>query len=141
MRKASVLFVAVALAAVGLAACGGSSNNTSTTAAQTPTTTGGGGGGGGSTVDLSAPADGTLAFDQKSATAKAGNVTINFDNPAPLGHDVAIADSSGKQLAVTEIITGGSTSTSVNLQPGTYTFYCTVDGHKAAGMKGTLTVK
>ena len=36
---------------------------------------------------------------------------------------------------------GGTSTVSENLKPGTYTFYCSVDGHEAAGMKGTLTVK
>ena len=36
---------------------------------------------------------------------------------------------------------GGTSTISQNLKPGTYTFYCSVDGHEAAGMKGTLTVK
>ena len=36
---------------------------------------------------------------------------------------------------------GGTSKVSVNLKPGTYTFYCSVPGHEAGGMKGTLTVK
>ena len=36
---------------------------------------------------------------------------------------------------------GKTASLTVTLKPGTYTFYCPVDGHKAAGMKGTLKVK
>jgi plastocyanin len=139
-----VLAVA-ALAVVGLAACGSSSNNNSTTAASTPATTtaaaGGGGAGGGSTVDISTPSGSTLAFDQKTASAKAGNVTINFDNKQPLQHDVAVADSSGKVLGQTDLVSSSTANTTVDLQAGTYTFYCTVPGHREAGMQGTLTVK
>jgi plastocyanin len=132
-----------ALAALGLAACGGSSNN-NTTAASTPapaTTTGGGAAGGGSTVNISTPSGSTLAFDQKTASAKAGNVTIDFDNKQPLQHDVAVEDSSGKQLGATELVSSGTASTTVTLQPGSYTYFCTVPGHRQAGMEGTLTVK
>jgi plastocyanin len=138
-----VLAVA-ALSVLGLAACGGSSDN-STTAASAPTQTaaagGGGGGGGASTVDISTPSGSSLAFDQTSASAKSGNVTIDFDNKQPLQHDVAVADSSGKVLGQTDLVSSGTATTSVNLQPGTYTFYCTVPGHREAGMEGTLTVK
>jgi plastocyanin len=134
-----------ALAVVGLAACGGSSNDNSTTAAATPTQTtpagGGGAGGGGSTVDISTPSGSTLAFNQKSASAKAGNVTIDFDNTQALQHDVAVADSSGKVLGQTDLVSSGTANASVNLTAGTYTFYCTVPGHREAGMEGTLTVK
>jgi len=135
-----------ALSVVGLAACGSSSNN-STTAASTPASTstapaaGGAKGGGASTVAISTPSGSSLAFDQKSATANAGNVTINFDNRQPLQHDVAVADSSGKVLGQTDLVSSSTATTSVNLQPGTYTFYCTVPGHREAGMEGTLTVK
>ena len=130
---------------MGLAACGGSSNN-DTTAASTPATNttpagGGGAAGGGSTVDISTPSGSDLAFDQKSASAKAGSVTVDFDNKQPLQHDVAVADSSGKILGQTDLVSSGTANATVNLQPGTYTFYCTVPGHREAGMQGTLTVK
>jgi len=138
------VLIAAALAVVGLAACGGSSNDNSTTAASTPASTtpaGGGAAGGGSTVDISTPSGSDLAFDQKSVSAKAGNVTIDFDNKQPLQHDVAVADSSGKVLGQTDLVSSGTANATVDLQPGTYTFYCTVPGHREAGMQGTLTVK
>jgi plastocyanin len=141
------MVVAVAaLSVVGLAACGSSSSNdNSTTAASTPASTapagGGGAGGGASTVDISTPSGSTLAYDQKTATAKAGSVTIDFDNKQPLQHDVAIEDSSGKTLGQTDLVSSGTANTTVSLQPGTYTFFCTVPGHREAGMEGTLTVK
>jgi plastocyanin len=139
-----VLAVA-ALAVMGLTACGSSSNSNSTTAAATPTATapaaGGGSAGGGSTVNISTPGGSTLAYDQKSASAKAGSVTINFDNKEPLQHDVAVADSSGKVLGQTDLVSSGTANATVDLTAGTYTFYCTVPGHRQAGMEGTLTVK
>jgi uncharacterized cupredoxin-like copper-binding protein len=145
MRRASTVLAIAALAALGLAACGGGSDNNNTSAASTPapaTTTGGGGGGGAaSTVNISTPSGSTLAFDQKSASAKAGSVTIDFDNKQPLQHDVAVEDSSGQELGATDLVASGTASTTVNLQPGTYTFFCTVPGHRDAGMEGTLTVK
>jgi len=144
MRRVSAVLIVAALAVVGLAACGGSSNDNSTTAASTPASTtpaGGGAAGGGSTVDISTPSGSDLAFDQKSVSAKAGNVTVDFDNKQPLQHDVAVADSSGKVLGQTDLVSSGTANATVDLQPGTYTFYCTVPGHREAGMQGTLTVK
>ncbi len=96
-------------------------------------------GGAASTLKLAAdPSE--IAFDTTSLSAKAGNVTIDFTNPAPIEHDVAIEEG-GKILAKSETITSGKTSVSVDLKPGSYTFLCTVPGHAEAGMEGTLTVR
>ena len=143
MRKTSVLFVAVALAVFGLAACGDDDDGSDedTTAETTvETTAGGGGGGGGSTVKITAAADGSLAYDQTAVDATAGSVTIDFDNPASLSHDVTIEDDAGSELGATDIITDSTTSTTVDLTPGTYTYFCSVPGHREGGMEGTLTV-
>jgi plastocyanin len=131
--------------ALGLAACGSSSSSNDTTAAATPpattATTGGGGGGAASTVNISTGSGTDLAYQQKSVTANAGSVTVDFQNNESIPHDVAVEDSSGKTLGQTDLVASGSSNTTVNVTPGTYTFFCTVPGHRQAGMEGTLTVK
>ncbi len=92
-------------------------------------------------LDFEADPSGALAFTSDEATAKAGKVTVNFTNSSPVPHDVAIEDSSGETIAETEILAEGSDSTTAELEPGEYTFYCSVPGHRQAGMEGTLTVK
>jgi plastocyanin len=145
MKKASALLVLI-LASVALVACGSSSNSTSsTTTESTPSSEAAGGSGsagGGETIAVEADPGGELAYTTKSLTAKAGNVTVDFKNPQALTHDVAIESSSGKVVGKTELIAeGASTATIENLKPGTYTYFCTVPGHREAGMEGTLTVK
>jgi plastocyanin len=81
-----------------------------------------------------------IAFDTTQLTSKPGKVTIDFENPAAIEHDVAI-EQDGKEIAKSDLITEGKTSVSADLAPGTYTFLCTVPGHAEAGMEGTLTVK
>jgi plastocyanin len=81
-----------------------------------------------------------LAFDTTKLTSKPGKVTIDFTNPATLEHNVAI-EQGGKQIAISETLAKGKTSVSADLAPGTYTYLCTVPGHAAAGMEGTLTVR
>jgi plastocyanin len=144
MRRASAVAVVAALAVLGLAACGGGGDDNDTTAAATPpaTTTGGGGGGGGaSTVDISTPSGTDLAFDQSDVSAKAGSVTIDFDNRQAVPHDVTVEDSSGQELGATDLISSSTTTATIDVQPGNYTFFCSVPGHREAGMEGTLTVK
>jgi plastocyanin len=81
-----------------------------------------------------------IAYDRKALSSKPGKVTIDFANPAPIQHDVAIAEGS-RVLAKSKLIAQESTSVAVDLAPGKYVFYCTVPGHREAGMEGTLTVK
>jgi plastocyanin len=91
------------------------------------------------TLKLAANPAGQLAYDTKQLSAKAGKVTIDMTNTSPIEHDVAVAQGS-KVVGQTPVFTGGSKSVTLNLKPGTYKFYCTVPGHRQAGMEGTLTV-
>jgi plastocyanin len=144
MRRASAVMASAALAVVGLAACGGGGDNNETTAASAAsatTTATAAGGGGGSTVQISTPSGTDLAYNQKDVSAKAGSVAIDFQNNESISHDVAVEDSSGQTLGQTDLVASGSANTTVNLTAGTYTFFCTVPGHREAGMEGTLTVK
>jgi plastocyanin len=143
MRKGLILIAVIALAGSVLPACGDDDDDDggeTTAAATTTTETAAGGGGGGSTLDVSAPADGSLEFDQTDLTATAGSVTINFDNPASISHDVKVEDSAGEELGGTDLVSQGDASATIDLQPGSYTFFCSVPGHREAGMEGTLTV-
>ncbi len=92
-----------------------------------------------SELKLAANPAGQLAFDTKQLSAKAGTVTIVMSNSSPIEHDVAVAEGS-KILGQTPVFTGGSKKLTLKLKPGTYTFFCTVPGHRQAGMEGTLTV-
>jgi plastocyanin len=147
MKKVAVAF-ALILASFALAACGSSSSDSSSTSAEPaesqaePGKAEGGSAGSASALDIEAASSGlAYASDTATAKAKAGKVTLDFTNPQPLTHDVAIEDSSGKTVGKTELIAEGSDSTTVNLKPGEYTYYCSVPGHREAGMEGTLTVE
>jgi plastocyanin len=146
MTKLAALIVTLALAAFGLAACGGDDDDETTAAppATEETTTaagGGGGGGGGGTISFEADPDGALAYTQTEVSGPAGDDTIELVNDSSTPHDVTIEDSGGNELAKTEVITGDTTSTDATLEAGSYTFFCSVDGHREAGMEGTLTIE
>jgi len=98
-----------------------------------------GGGGAGTTLQLEA-SETALEFDTTSLEAKAGKVTIDFTNPSAIAHNVVI-EQNGKELSGFEPIAEGEESETANLKPGTYTFFCSVPGHRQAGMEGTLVVK
>jgi plastocyanin len=90
---------------------------------------------------ISANPQGTLAYSTTTLLANSSHVTIDFTNHSPLMHNMTIANAAGKVLGATPTFTGATKTLSLTLPAGTYTFYCSVPGHEAAGMKGTLTVR
>ena len=144
MKKLLTLF-ALLLAAFALVACGGGDSDT--TGGQTGATTteetteAEGGSAEAATLDFEADPGGDLAFTEDEVTSEPGKVTVNLTNPAPVPHDVRIENSDGKDIGGTEVITEKNESATVNLKPGDYTFYCSVPGHRDAGMEGDLTVE
>jgi plastocyanin len=144
-RPPLVLLIICAIATLGFTGCGGDDDGGSDTAATTETTDTtatqeGAGGGGGGTIRVSADPGGDLAFVQKSLTAKPGRNTIIFTNPASVPHDVKV-ERDGDEIGGTEVVTDGTARATVQLDPGRYTFFCSVPGHRQAGMEGPLTVK
>jgi uncharacterized cupredoxin-like copper-binding protein len=138
------LLAVVALVAAG---CGGdddnssSSDNSTTTSSTTSSssTTQSAAAGGASTVKLTADPGGALKFNTKTLSAKAGKVTVVMDNPSSTPHAVEV-EGNGVEKE-TKTLTQGTAKVTVDLKPGKYEFYCPVDGHKQAGMEGTLTVQ
>jgi plastocyanin len=81
-------------------------------------------------------------FDPSSITVSHGKVTFFLVNAGTTQHDLAIRDKSNNRFAVSELVSAGDSSvfTVETIDAGTYTIYCTQQGHEASGMKGTLTV-
>jgi plastocyanin len=156
MFKLPALLLTAAALALGVAACGGSSSSSSSaagastssaasSAAGTGTSAAGSSsaaaGGAASNLSIAANPSGSLSYDKKALSAKAGKVTITMTNMAPVGHNITIqSGTNGPVLGATPTFQGGTKSVSVNLKAGKYTFYCSVPGHRQGGMVGTLTV-
>ena len=154
--------VALVLAAALLAACGdddgdgAAATTTSGNAAQatTQTTTeantdekSGSGGerdsGGGKWRELFIEAHpfGDIAFVWRTRAIKGGKVRLQFTNPSKVAHNLAVEDASGKTLAQTRTVTEETAFAAVKFKPGKYIFYCSVPGHREAGMEGTLIIR
>jgi plastocyanin len=150
------LTLAVAALTLGVSACGGSSKSSSTSSAAatstasasatTASTSAAGSSsasaGASTTLTDSADPSGALKFTKSALTAKAGTVTIDFTNSSPLAHNFTVQQgTSGPVVGATPTFMGGTKTLTLKLKAGTYTFYCSVPGHRAAGMQGTLTVQ
>jgi plastocyanin len=138
MRTLALLLSLLALGALGLAACGDDDDDGSGAA---PETTGPKAEAIYPELELSTPPGRDLAYDRTDAAAVAGLVTIDFVNRQAISHDVKIEGSEGELLGGTSRVSSRGTTASVDLEPGTYTFFCSVPGHRDAGMEGTLTVE
>ena len=91
-------------------------------------------------VEIDADPTGQLKFLASSASATAGKVTLQMKNMSSVSHDIAVTGGGLNQIGPI-VSNGGTSKVTATLKPGTYTFYCSVPGHRAAGMVGTLTVK
>jgi plastocyanin len=168
MPKLLAIVLSAAALATTVAACGSSSNSSgasattagasstssaassATSSAGASSTTGGAGsstssaGGasasGSSTVNLGVMGT-MLMFSTKDLTAKAGAVSIVFTNKSGIPHNVTVQQGTGgKVLGATPTFNSGTHTLKLTLKPGTYTYYCSVPGHRQAGMQGTLKV-
>ena len=155
MYKTPAVLIA-SITALALAACGGSTSSSTSASSATsssapasssastssaaPSSSASAGGGGG-TITQAADPGGQLKFTKATLSAKAGSVSIDFTNSSSLPHNLTIQQgTSGPNVGATPTFAGGSKKLVVKLKPGTYTFYCSVPGHRQAGMQGTLTV-
>jgi plastocyanin len=143
------LLAVCATALAAMAGCGSSSSSSSSSASATSSST---------TASASTPAaapqsasgtisdaadsSGQLKFTKNALSAKAGKVTIQFTNTSPVPHNFTLQQGTGGTIVgATPTFQGGTKTLTVQLKPGTYTFFCTVPGHRAAGMQGTLVVR
>jgi uncharacterized cupredoxin-like copper-binding protein len=119
--------VAVGALVVLLAACGGSDSSGTYTEPKGPPV---------ATVSLEA--GNTYFKPDKVKASPPGIIEIKVKNVESGVHDLVIRDIPGFQVEVSG--EGDVASGKVKLTKGKYEFYCTIPGHREAGMKGTLTV-
>ncbi|MGD1057847.1 MAG: plastocyanin/azurin family copper-binding protein [Solirubrobacteraceae bacterium] len=130
--------VPVASAPVAAGSSSASSEPTATTGTPAPASSPAAGKAS-SSLALAADPAGALAYNTKQLSAKAGTVTITMTNMSPVEHNVTVAEGT-KVLGATPTFKGGSMKLTLKLKPGKYVFYCSVPGHRQAGMEGTLNV-
>ncbi len=140
-RAVMAISAVLVLATVSMAvATSGSSSAKATIAPITQTGREAASGSGTSSLSEEADPEGQLRYTTKNLSAKAGKITIDFKNSSPLMHNMTIAQGT-TVLAATPTFQGGARTLTLHLKPGTYVFYCSVPGHRQAGMEGKLTVQ
>jgi len=90
----------------------------------------------GGTLTIPADPSGGLLFVSTVATAKAGKLEVVMPNESGVPHNIVI-DGKGEG----KVVPKGASDFSADFPAGDYTFYCSVPGHRQAGMEGKLTVK
>jgi plastocyanin len=128
------------LVALVVSACGGDDGDETATpppqATSAPTTSRSGEA---TTLENPADAGGDFKFQKDSLTAPAGTITLVMLNPSSEIHNISVegddVDEKGKLVGK-----GETSRVTVVLEPGEYTFYCSVPLHRDGGMEGTLTV-
>jgi plastocyanin len=92
------------------------------------------------TLEIPATPSGALYFVFADATAPAGQLTIQSPNESSVDHNIAL-EGGGVDEEGPIVKDGGVSRIEVDVEPGEYTFYCSVEGHREGGMEGTLTVE
>ena len=91
-------------------------------------------------LEIPATPSGALYFVFADATAPAGQLTIESPNDSSVDHNIAL-EGGGINEEGPVVKNGGVSEIEVDVEPGEYTFYCSVEGHREGGMEGTLTVE
>jgi plastocyanin len=91
-------------------------------------------------LEIPAAESGALYYQFADATAPAGQLTIQSPNESSVDHDISL-EGGGVDERGEVVKDGGVSEIEVDLEPGEYTFYCSVEGHREGGMEGTLTVE
>lgn len=140
-RAVMAISAVLVLLAVSMAvATSGGSTEKATAAPVTQTGREAASGSGTSSLKQEADPEGQLRFTTKNLSAKSGTVTIAFANASPLPHNLTVAQGT-TVLGATPTFQGATKTLTLKLAPGTYVFYCSVPGHRQAGMEGKLTVQ
>jgi len=129
MRRAGAVLAAVAVT-VGFTACGGDGDGGGSKAYVEPK--------GASTETIAVDA-GNYYFTPDEISADPGIATIRLTAESGI-HDF-VFDGAYPGFRLEADGGGGSQSQKIDLKPGKYTFYCSITGHRAQGMEGTLTVR
>ncbi|HLW47346.1 MAG TPA: plastocyanin/azurin family copper-binding protein [bacterium] len=80
-------------------------------------------------------------FTPKDVTVQPGDISFTVTNRGAIEHNLTVDTTGGGRVTQIAIIEPGETrSIVVSLPPGTYTVYCSLPGHREAGMVGTLKV-
>jgi plastocyanin len=105
--------------AAALAGCGGGSSNNASPSPPSPAPSPPAASGGQTLRLMASPS--ALAFNKKTLTAKAGQVTIDMTNPSPTPHNIAI-EGNGVDKKGEIVSQGGTSQVTATLKPGKYTF-------------------
>ena len=127
-RRSAVFHLHVAVAASVIGGCGGGSDDDTSTAGSTEESPG----------EKITVVGKEFSYDPATLNLKAGQLfTIILRNTGSIEHDIRVDD------AKFRLTVPGNNAREKGLKverPGTYQFYCSLPGHKSAGMKGELTV-
>jgi plastocyanin len=140
IRTLALVVIPAALV-LAAAACGGSSSSDNSSSPPATSSTGGStamASGGGASVDV-ALKDFSISVSGGGSMAP-GQYTFHVSNDGPSAHNLTI-DGPGVEDAATPTFSSGETEDlTVTLQSGSYELFCSVPGHKQAGMETKLTV-